>query len=103
MPEMTPQNVAERLYKRASNPNVARLVFIQDEELELLRRVASGELAPVIHAHWIVNTDDFTPKKRCSACGYNKPIIAGENVGQEPDTHCPSCDALMDGKEDNHE
>lgn len=51
---------------------------------------------PVVHGHWIHNTDDFTPKKRCSHCGYNKPVVAGENIDQEPDDFCNKCGAKMD-------
>lgn len=51
---------------------------------------------PVVHAKWVVNTDDFTPKKRCTNCGYNKPMKAGEGIEQEPEAFCPSCGATMD-------
>lgn len=61
----------------------------------------SIDLAPTIdlvkHAQWIYNTDDFSPKKRCSCCGYNKPIVAGERLAQEPENFCPMCGARMDG------
>lgn len=66
---------------------------------KLLESVPSANVKPVVHGDWIINTDDFTPKKRCSVCGYNKPIIAGENVNQEPDTYCANCGSLMN--EDN--
>lgn len=46
---------------------------------------------------WVYNTDDFTPKQRCTACGYNKPIAAGEGVIQEPKHFCPNCGARMKG------
>lgn len=55
---------------------------------------------PVTHAKWVYNTDDFTPKHRCTNCGYNKPIMAGENVTQEPKNYCPNCGAKMDLKEE---
>ena len=48
---------------------------------------------------WLYNTDDFTPKKRCTNCGYNKPVIAGERVEQEPSFFCPNCGADMRGTE----
>lgn len=51
---------------------------------------------PVVHAKWVVNTDDFTPKKRCTNCGYNKAMKAGEGIEQEPEAFCPSCGATMD-------
>ena len=46
----------------------------------------------------IYNTDDFTPKKRCTNCGYNKPLVAGEAIKQEPDNYCPNCGADMRGE-----
>lgn len=49
----------------------------------------------VVHGQWKYNTDDFTPAKRCSICGYNKPVIAGEGIKQEPENYCPNCGAKM--------
>ena len=49
---------------------------------------------------WVYNTDDFTPKQRCTVCGYNKPIVAGESVIQEPKHFCPNCGAKMKGGEE---
>lgn len=54
------------------------------------------DVAPVAHGQWKYNTDDFTPAKRCSICGYNKPVIAGEGIKQEPENYCPSCGAKME-------
>jgi len=50
----------------------------------------------IVHGRWIYNTDDFTPSKRCSVCGYNRPIIAGEHVNQEADYYCCRCGAEME-------
>lgn len=47
------------------------------------------------YGNWIYNTDDFTPAHRCSVCGYNRPMIAGENVCQEPMNYCQNCGAKM--------
>lgn len=47
------------------------------------------------HGEWAYNTDDFTPHSRCSICGYNKPIIAGENINQEPRNFCNNCGSIM--------
>lgn len=54
------------------------------------------EYAPVKHGKWIYNTDEFSPHMRCSICGYNKPIAAGENIEQEPFCYCCNCGAKMD-------
>lgn len=82
------QNTAKKLYERASNPNVARLVFINDKELEFLRRVASGELAEVVHAHWIIKGTHAI----CSNCkGESRDAYEGDC------DYCKDCGALMDG------
>lgn len=47
---------------------------------------------------WVINTDDFTPAYRCSVCGYNKPMIAGEGVSQGAMNFCPHCGAPMKGE-----
>ena len=51
---------------------------------------------------WIYNTDDFTPAYRCSACGYNNPMIAGERVSQGAMNYCPNCGAKV-GKEEEYD
>lgn len=56
----------------------------------------AADVAPVVHGKWILNTDEFTPKKRCTNCGYNKPIAAGERLREEPEKYCPNCGAKMD-------
>lgn len=62
---------------------------------------AAHTIDPERHGRWVPNTDDYTPAKRCSACGYNMPIIAGENAEQIPSCYCPSCGARMDGGDTN--
>lgn len=56
----------------------------------------AADVDPVRHGRWMTNTDDFTPNRRCSVCGYNKPIVGGERVKQEPENYCPNCGAKMD-------
>lgn len=62
----------------------------------LIDNQPAADVAKIRHGKWICNTDDFTPKYRCSVCGYNKPIVAGENITQEPKNYCPNCGAKMD-------
>lgn len=50
----------------------------------------------VKHGRWIANTDDFTPAYRCSCCGYNRPMIAGDKASQWPMNYCSNCGAKMD-------
>lgn len=64
---------------------------------EAIENQPIADVVEVRHGEWIYNTDDFTPKMRCSACGYNKPVVAGENVNQEPSDYCNKCGAKMDG------
>ena len=55
MNEMTAANAAENLerlandFKEVGTPGNAKILRYA---ASILRRVASGELAPVIHAHW---------------------------------------------------
>ena len=60
----------------------------------------TADVVEVKHGKWIYNTDDFTPKMRCSVCGYNKPIVAGEGIEQEPNDFCNKCGADMRGETD---
>lgn len=43
---------------------------------------------------WIYNTDSFTPAFRCSNCGHNYPMVAGENVKYSMN-FCPNCGVNM--------
>ncbi len=69
------------------------------EIFDIINSQPAADVAEIRHGKWICNTDDFTPKYRCSVCGYNKPIVSGENITQEPKNYCPHCGAKMD-KED---
>ena len=62
----------------------------------IILRQPTADVEEVKHGEWIYNTDDFTPKMRCSVCGYNKPIAAGENIEQQPSDYCNKCGAKMD-------
>lgn len=62
----------------------------------LIDNQPTADVAEVVHGKWVYNTDDFMPKYRCSVCGYNKPIVSGENITQEPKNYCPNCGAKMD-------
>lgn len=62
----------------------------------IVKYMPAADVAPVVHAKWLINTDEFTPKKRCTNCGYNKPIAAGERLREEPEKYCPNCGAKME-------
>lgn len=68
------------------------------EIIDCIQYEPSEDAEIVRHAKWVTNTDDFTPAKRCTNCLYNKPIIAGEGITQQPENFCPSCGAKMDLK-----
>ena len=92
-----------RLNVRQIDANALKAKFALNvnnaDDIEAEVVVATIDGAPTIdterHGEWIPNTDDFTPAKRCSACGYNKPLAAGEGARQEPDTYCPNCGTKM--------
>jgi len=74
----------------------------------ILRRVASGELTEVVHAHWFEDTEPADGDIRCSNCGIAWPICVQkylQHVGVKKWTNflkiCPDCGALMDEKDDS--
>lgn len=107
---MTAGEAAERIYRLLANGKcMDGLVSIKGDYFEdalelaasILRRVASGKLAEVIHAHW-----NYTSRPNEDCMGGSHGVIecshCKEDYGAEYD-HCPSCGALMDGKDDSHE
>lgn len=63
-------------------------------ELDDLRQMHKGDLAPVVHARWGNDTDDgYTP---CTNCGWKHPIL-DHNLNAVADAYCPLCGAKMDG------
>lgn len=92
MPEMTPLEAAERLERKAELfPGMADLLLYA---ASYLHKIASGEYAPVIHGRWIKRDIFSEDPLECSNCG-NSVSVYGYS-------HCPSCGALMDGKDDSH-
>ena len=119
MPEMTPRGAAEMLEDIAAvsdlkavdgkRSGLVKIGRIDAEDLRIaascLRKIASGGYAPVIHGRWIHKGCNGIPTENhetvayaeCSNCGHTV-----HNVDQEAD-RCPSCGALMDGKDENYE
>lgn len=97
MPEMTLLEAAKNLERLANDfeevgtPGNAKILRYASS---ILRRVASGEYAPVVHGYWVRIND--TQEQMCSECGQSYDIYA---YRQDDYTHCPSCGALMDGKD----
>lgn len=49
---------------------------------------------------WIIHFEHFTPYQRCSACGFELPLIATEEKDGDVQNfkRCPECGAWMDRK-----
>jgi hypothetical protein len=110
MPEMTPLEAAKRIeeHNRIHSRKEPHAVYIMQAlnlAASLLRKIASGEYAPVVHAKWIDNGRGHY----CSNCsGY----ITNSQWAVYKNPHCPYCGSLMDepatgqtrnGKDDSHE
>ena len=98
--ELTPQEVinTEELLKECieheewidcESPRISGL----KNALEIVRKVANGDLVEVVHAHWIKQKcqGDYGI---CSECGCRIPWIPKNYI------YCPNCGALMDGKDE---
>lgn len=118
--EMTAAEAADRICRLIANgKGMGGVVSISGYYFEdalkfaasILRRVASGGLTPVIHAHWIEKTSSWNmgceKYLACSNCGERQC----DTYSDKGNTHCDSCGALMDepvvsqaqdGKDDNH-
>jgi hypothetical protein len=102
--EMNPQEVAEELDLEGKYHNECgelHKAHVHIAAASILRRVASGELVPVVHGRWIGHFEDDSKagpgQVCCSNCGVKL------NVSFPRGNCCPSCGALMDGKDDSHE
>ncbi len=84
-------NILENVYGRKKGEDIpivqASLKAAADE-----RKIASGEYAPVVHGHWKQVGRSWL---RCSNCGDKRHTNTYS-------TYCPSCGALMDGKDGDH-
>jgi hypothetical protein len=119
--DFTPLEAAENLAKRLET--LAFKIRMGEHDLnysilyeaaEFIRRVASGELQPVIHAHWKEVEPGHDILFECSNCGRIISTSWGScedddtqgNNGCDPTEEwlcCPTCGALIDGKDDSHE
>jgi len=104
---ITIQDALEILENCPVKSGIAYIPFeVKNAAVEVLRRVASGELAEVVHAHW---TDYMADKKdwlrddgktvfiECSVC--HEKLCRNLMLSEK---YCPACGALMDGKDDSH-
>ena len=114
--EMTPQEIAERLESISSDANsmqpekcgyynlvdvtlhIPKDIKALKQAASILRRVASGELKPVVHGRWIKKYNSGSQNYdsdenwyyTCSKCGGNLNCTT---------KFCPHCSALMGGKD----
>ena len=109
MPEMTPQeNLDEIILRLGMEARYENGIgdYKQGHAIEsaasYLRRIASGEYAPVVHAHWTIKQDMEDRK------GLFIRIVrsnCGLHTGMKSN-FCPLCGADMrqtqDGKDDSH-
>ena len=61
-----------------------------------LRKMRLADVAPVVHAYWIPQKENYEFKEawmKCSACGYPVSKWTGNT------NFCPNCGAKMDGEE----
>ena len=70
------------------------LSFSEVEVANLLLHAPTADVAPVMHGHWELVTDD---KYRCSVCGVETRV--DECFGEPMYKGCPYCLAIMDGKD----
>ena len=56
------------------------------------------ELEEVKHGRWIIHFEHFTPYQRCSACGFELPLIATKEKDGDVQNfkRCPECGAWED-------
>lgn len=97
MPEMTPQDIAdclETITERRETNKMQETVAMQ--AANYIRRIANGELRPVVHAHWIAYKRSYVipypgiDEYKCSNCGCRRSVKS---------KYCKDCGALMDEKE----
>lgn len=74
----------------------------------VMSKVAAGELVEVVHGEWLNFVGDFSTAE-CNRCGEvyevspdEKPCENYFNAFKQFYKYCPSCGALMDGKDDNN-
>lgn len=72
-----------------------------------VKKMPAADVEPVVHAHWLISEHEFFD---CSACGESYYTGAGSKAQAESYLsngnfykHCPSCGAVMDGKDDSNE
>ncbi|MGX8711640.1 MAG: hypothetical protein ACQGTM_15515 [bacterium] len=113
MPDLTPIEAAEIIMNPhgygTSERNAAECMAS-----DALRQIAAGEYRQVVHGKWKEVEPGHDILFKCSNCG--RIVSTSWGSCEDEDTHgcngcdpteewlnCPSCGALMDGKDDSHE
>lgn len=109
--EMSAGECAERLQQLGNDAygeNKLANICLNDADIlrtaaSILRKVAAGKLGEVVHARWIVkplpmpndppSVEPWNVRYHCSNCNFT--------TGPTAANYCPSCGALMGGKDDN--
>lgn len=71
---------------------IAELKYSEEEKLTIERVLAPKKIAPVIHAHWV--EDSEVPW--CSNCKGEIPYNFIGEFDEWYSTYCPTCGAIMD-------
>ena len=102
---------ADALYvniKAECNPYGKPTISFDDgcKVLDMIRRTPTADVAPVVHAHWIVDVRGSYGVRNCSNCGgygndththYGRTHGDVDGFRIEPLPYCPHCGAKMDG------
>jgi len=64
--------------------------------VDCLRKAASGEYKPVVHAHWIKMDEDYSGIWKCSHCGLIWELSNDDTPQENEMFRCPKCGAVMD-------
>ena len=89
--------------ERAHQAALGRM-YATNELIELLKKVESGELAPVVHGRWVlIEEGQNTSVYQCSKCKRMVNVVCDKNLREQQLSknypYC-NCGAKMDRKDD---
>lgn len=109
MNELTPQEIVEKLLYLDSHIESDNDIRVLSAAASIVRQYANGELRLVVHGRWLNFVGDFSTAE-CNKCGEvyevspdEKPCENYFNAFKQSYKFCPSCGALMGGKDDSNE
>ena len=88
------------LRMRRPENSVAQNRMLSIIQMDMLK-LPAADVAPVVHAHWVVRFDGTYNRRRCycSHCGKHNGVGGIAQNQEKP--YCPNCGAKMDGGADN--